>query len=274
MFRVLLVFAFSISSSAFANDNVTSVFTDSQFTASNYGMRVAQECLNPGNIRDANTVRFFANPAGSTHHLVHNDSLPILGSGQSFVWRFDATAERVHTLDRTARTRPKPYFDSQLNDPEVNRIMIFMGVNEVNDRNTNWIQLAQRIQSSGKQCFVSLPPLVDRDSLNRRIIEYNQYVSGLLARTQCRVVDPSNTLDEDVSQRVSFRTSDGLHFSNSNTQDVAEATCQAITEVVSGDRRPTPAPDALDDDEREEPVSAPVNNRLEFTTDELPFVTQ
>lgn len=176
---------------ALAENSVTSVFTDSQFTASPYGIEVARQCLNPGNaaLNDSSAVRFFANPGGHTQHLLTNANLPRLGSGQSHVWTYLSTANGVTNRTQTQNAQPKTYFDAQINDPQVHRIMIFMGINEVDSRNQNWKAIADRLQNSGKECFVSLPPLVNSESWNRRIMNYNRHVQQVLAGTQCRIIE-------------------------------------------------------------------------------------
>ncbi len=279
MFRLLVISLSFLCSTAYAADNITAIFADSQFTASPYGVALARECMNPTSIRDARQVQIFANPAGHTDHLLHDISLPVLGSGQAFVHRIvanrDGDSVDINGPGRTENTHPRRYFQRALELEDVNRVMIFLGINEINNRNENWTRVAQEIREAGKQCVVSLPTLTSNTAMNQRVLAYNRYVSHQLENSNCRIVDTSNSLEENTEQHILFQTdSNGIHFVSSSAGSAARATCRAFAETFSGPENldPQDEPEMEDAPRQENPAPAPGVNFENIDTDDLPFL--
>ena len=219
---IILITFLSLLDFAQAN---TAVFTDSQFTASPYGQNLARNCLNPSTLTDSANVDFISAPAGRAEGLISSKKNP------QPIYTFKATSDQVTGHRSTGTYYHKPYFDEKLNDPSVKRIMVFMGVNDINFSNgryslSNWSEIAQTIRAKGKECVVGLPPMITNTARARVIRAYNIKVAEVLKDTSCKIVDTSNSLTQGPYK--TFATGDGLHFTTRSSKEVAEATCEAV----------------------------------------------
>ena len=213
------------------SQNVTAVFSDSQFTASQYGINLVKNCLNSSHIDDASRVEFYSAPGAGTMHL--NRSI----RNAAPVYRYNDTARTYSDVlnGKTNDHYPSRFLNEDvLPDPNVNRVVLALGVNDINfDRaviiTTHWESLVKKIIDAGKQCVVSLPPLIQRgDSRNSTIIRYNRSVSEVVSAQGCTVVDTSNTLSTSPSDYNYFYAGDRLHYGGS----AAQPTCEAFNRVL------------------------------------------
>ena len=208
----------------------TVIFTDSQFTASNYGQRVAKTCLNPDTFSDSQKVNFFAAPGANPQHLLSRKR------NMAHVYTFSGLSGKRSTYHKRTRSKyPVDFFNNNLDSTEVKRVMIFMGVNNLSSSGVISLkQVGDKIAARGKDCVIGLVPLVDRSQLNRKIREFNNKVKKEFAGHQCKLADISNTTNG--KEEIKFKTSDGVHFSSKArvSQAVADATCVAVKEALKG----------------------------------------
>lgn len=250
--RVCFIILLSVFFGSLAHAATTAVFSDSQFTASNYGYQLAKQCLHPENFPNTDRVSIRPMPGGSPVHLATNNAV---GSGAR-VWNNNITTKnnvsrftpyKCHPDNPRPCTYVNGHFTAAVNDTKVDRVMIFMGINTINLEKgiyslAHWKDLAQRITEKGKECIVGLPPLVDHDAYNSLIVSHNKALVEHLQGSGCRFIDTSNTLTQG-KEGLQIKTveKDNVHFANSVSASAAKATCDALERIKNEATVPEPA---------------------------------
>ncbi len=231
----------------------TVVFADEQFMQSQYGVNVSERCLNPGKILDARQVDFYVTPGLRTIHLLSHTRIEREGDRVA-VRRMTQANGAVTEFIKQENYYPSEHFRQTMMDHSANRVVFFLGLHEVKSSGTEWTNVANHIKSYGnKNCYVSLPPLGDDIDLNLKIIAYNRRAYLALKDTNCRVADPSHTLNElerenlprfktfndvyfDVGplERSAYETNENWKSLPRNHSDVVNATCEAFKTAMKG----------------------------------------
>lgn len=183
------------------------IFADATFTSSEYGKYLIKECLNLRSFVDTKRMDYYSVPGGEVVDLVQDTRMvdPIQYAQMSF------DKPNVKTkFEKSNSYDPRASYHHHLMDKSTDRIMVFMGVNEVEKQSgQNWLVLANEIKSYGKQCMIGLPHLVGDDEQQLKIIRYNQKVAELLKGSDCQIIDPSYTISKGL-KGIAFGKSAGL----------------------------------------------------------------